>query len=338
MMENIPEKDESQQTNIGGDVDTGGGVFNTGRVETQGGDFVGGDQHVHLHGAEFAGLGSFGDGRGRGRCDFYRHVRLPPNYVVRDELLEEIRDLLLRSDGNVAMTSSILQAGALFGMGGIGKTVVARTLCDDGAVQAAFPDGILWATLGQRPDLVARLREWVRVLGGAVPQTVLTPEELTNVLADSLANRQCLLIVDDVWEREQLACFLVDVPGCRVLFTTRNAEIATEVGAKVLPVPVMSMDQAIELLIEWSGDSIRAIERPRQEEIVTRLGRLPLAIKLAGEQLRRRSPDEWLVSFDTQKLRKRRPKELHDDLETLLSGKGLSDKGQTERGGKKNPP
>ena len=40
------------------------------------------------------------------------------------------------------------KADALHGMGGIGKSVVARALCDDPAVQAAFPDGILWATLG----------------------------------------------------------------------------------------------------------------------------------------------------------------------------------------------
>ena len=44
-------------------------------------------------------------------------------------------------------------------MGGIGKTVMARALCDDPKVQLAFPDGILWATLGKEAtdsDVVER--------------------------------------------------------------------------------------------------------------------------------------------------------------------------------------
>jgi hypothetical protein len=45
--------------------------------------------------------------------------------------------------------------------GGIGKSVLARALCDAPDIKAAFADGILWATLGQTPDLIARLREWI---------------------------------------------------------------------------------------------------------------------------------------------------------------------------------
>ena len=48
---------------------------------------------------------------------------------------------------------------AVHGMGGIGKTVAVRALCDDPHVQAAYPDGILWAAVGQTPDLAARLRD-----------------------------------------------------------------------------------------------------------------------------------------------------------------------------------
>jgi hypothetical protein len=35
---------------------------------------------------------------------------------------------------------------------GIGKVVTARALCDDPEVQAQFPDGILWTTLGSDPS------------------------------------------------------------------------------------------------------------------------------------------------------------------------------------------
>ena len=63
-------------------------------------------------------------------------------------------------------------------MGGIGKSVLARALCDDPQVQATFPNGILWATLGQKPELTVRLHEWIQELGGGVEQMAPTPDQL----------------------------------------------------------------------------------------------------------------------------------------------------------------
>ena len=104
------------------------------------------------------------------RRDYYRHVLLPPNYVPRKELLGEVRDVLLQASSHVALTSAIRSGATAFhGMGGIGKTVMARALCDDPVVQRAFPDGILWASLGKdatESDVIEQMREWVTALGG----------------------------------------------------------------------------------------------------------------------------------------------------------------------------
>ena len=45
------------------------------------------------------------------------------------------------------------------------KIFIARALCDDLAVQTAFPDGILWVTLGKKPELVSAMRNRVQALG-----------------------------------------------------------------------------------------------------------------------------------------------------------------------------
>ena len=84
------------------------------------------------------------------RFDYYAHISLPPNYVVRAEALKDVRAALIRNVPAIALTSAIQhhKPHALHGMGGIGKTVIARALCDDPVVQATFPDGILWVTLG----------------------------------------------------------------------------------------------------------------------------------------------------------------------------------------------
>jgi hypothetical protein len=107
----------------------------------------------------------------RVRHDYYRHVQLPPKYVPRTDLLAKVRAGLLPESRNVAF---IL---ALHGMGGIGKSVMARALCDDPAVKAAFPDGILWATLGKAAtdaDVVKRMQQWVTALGGTVTENGLS--------------------------------------------------------------------------------------------------------------------------------------------------------------------
>jgi hypothetical protein len=51
--------------------------------------------------------------------------------------------------------------GFLQECGGIGKTVLAQALFRDEVVRQAFPDGLVWITVGREPthDLTARLRE-----------------------------------------------------------------------------------------------------------------------------------------------------------------------------------
>jgi NB-ARC domain len=46
-------------------------------------------------------------------------------------------------------------------MGGFGKTVLAQALCHDEVVQQAFPDGVIWITIGKESafNAIPRMRE-----------------------------------------------------------------------------------------------------------------------------------------------------------------------------------
>lgn len=254
------------------------------------------------------------------RRDFYKHIPLPPNYIPRTDLLAELRLALLGYD-SVALTSAIQGATALHGMGGIGKSVMARALCDDPAVQAAFPDGILWTTLGQEPTLTVKLREWVTVLGGTIGEHAPTEDTLKAKLARLLDDRACLLIIDDVWQKRHAEAFHLGGVNCRLLLTTRDAEVARGIGVDVKPIPTMSTSESLELLQEWAGGSLDNAAEETLTTIINRLGRLPLAIKLAGAQLQRKSPEKWLERFDARKLKAKRPEHVHDSLELTF---GLS--------------
>ena len=84
------------------------------------------------------------------------------NYLERPEALHALRDALFAEDHRqpIAIT-------ALAGMGGIGKTVLARALTEDEVVQRAFPDGIVWITAGKerKRDFVEKMREVAKALG-----------------------------------------------------------------------------------------------------------------------------------------------------------------------------
>ena len=239
------------------------------------------------------------------RRDYYAHISLSPVYIERPKLLADVRAALLSDRSTPASTSAIRpqKSHALHGMGGIGKTVIARALCDDPVVEAAFPDGILWLTIGRSPDIVSKMREWVYALGGTVNDNVPTKNSLKNTLAKLLKNRACLLILDDVWDYSDADDFRLGDSRCHLLVTTRYAEIARELGANIVTVKGMNPSEAVSLLEEWAQGHLVKAEQELKNQVVGRVGYLPLAVKLAGAQLQRMSPDEWLQTFDIHQLK-----------------------------------
>lgn len=84
---------------------------------------------------------------------------LPPHFVPRLDACQDLKTRLLAED---TRAPGVLVVSAIHGLGGIGKTVLATALAHDSEVQDRFPDGVLWATLGQEPDLLSLLSRWIR--------------------------------------------------------------------------------------------------------------------------------------------------------------------------------
>ena len=113
---------------------------------------------------------------------------------------------------------------ALKGAGGYGKTTLAKALCADDAIQDAYHDGILWVTLGESPgEPQGRIEDLIHVLQGR-RESFATREAALARLAEILADRRCLLVIDDVWHRGDAEPFLQAGPRCARLLTTRNAD------------------------------------------------------------------------------------------------------------------
>jgi len=208
---------------------------------------------------------------------------LPVDYVPRPREFNALVDKLLdqQREEPVAITA------ALRGAGGYGKTTMAKALCHDERIQQAFDDGILWVTLGEKPaNLVGKVEDLIYLLSHE--RSGFTDSHAAGArLAELLAERDILLVVDDVWDAMHLKPFLQGGTRCARLITTRNEDVLPA-NAQSQVVDAMLSDQAVQLLgagVESAGQ----LSHERALRLLSaRLGEWPLLLKLANGTLRER--------------------------------------------------
>ena len=221
-----------------------------------------------------------------------RYVTVPPlpvNFVERLEALAALRDALITDDGgrHIALT-------ALQGMGGIGKTVLAQALCHDEVVQQAFPDGIIWITIGKESafDAVTRMREVGKALGDDLSRYE-NDLAAKNQYRSTIRKKAALIVVDDVWRSSDLEPLLAeDSHRSRLLFTTRDANIAAAMGAREHVADLLTEEQSREVLARWSRAEITCLPAIAAE-LIHECGRLPLALSMVGAMLRGKPAAYW---------------------------------------------
>ena len=208
----------------------------------------------------------------------YPKVRLPDNFVPRIEAFDAVRRKLL------AETACPLVVSAIAGLGGLGKSVLAEALVLDAEVQTRFDDGILLVRLGQNPDLQNLLGDWIRTLDKSRESySATTLEGASNYLYTLLLDKRMLLVVDDVWNGAHLEHFRVGSAQCRMLVTTREAQIE---GADYHALDVMTEEEAISLVRQKLDRQWQPEQEPEVKAFAKSLGYLPLALDLATNQVR----------------------------------------------------
>ncbi|XP_073126203.1 putative late blight resistance protein homolog R1A-3 [Henckelia pumila] len=151
--------------------------------------------------------------------------------------------------------SSKLQIIPIVGMGGIGKTTLARRAYQDSIISDQYFDKCAWITVSQEYQRKEVLSMLLKSLKNE--QTDKSEAELAKLAYQTLIGRRYLIVVDDIWSTKAWddlkMIFPDDGNGSRIMLTSRILEVSAHAGSSDTLVHQMSFlneDQSWKLLQE----------------------------------------------------------------------------------------
>lgn len=214
--------------------------------------------------------------------------RPPDHFGGRDEIYE-----LLKARLKAGQTTVIT---AIQGLGGIGKTTLARQLAYELYLDRTF-NAVLWTPVTRSPDIFSLLTEWGRYGDlSYTPDQKLTVNQVAQqvrVLLDHAIKTSCqqcdtmrlLIVLDDVWDSGLEAARLLIREACpdysTILITTRSENLARNLQIVSQPLARMSGDEAAKLLQTYLPNAgLKLLEL-----LGNALGGHPLAMELAARRI-----------------------------------------------------
>lgn len=222
---------------------------------------------------------------------------LPQLVIGRENDIKELKHKIgLGGDGQT--TTTVLTA--IRGWPGVGKTTIASVLAYDPDIAAAYPDGVLWVSLGQEPNILSEMAAWGRALGTDELLKARNIQEAQAQLSALLRNQRMFLLIDDVWQSEHAVPFNVGGSRCRTLITTRLNDVARKLAPNpenIYLLPVLTDESAMELMSILAPSVVQ--NYPDDVLLlVHELEGLPLALQVAGRLLQ----SEVSIGFDVKEL------------------------------------
>ncbi len=211
-------------------------------------------------------------------------------FVGREEDLAKICRLLTHQGG-----SHII---AITGMSGIGKTAYATRIAHQ--LRPYFADGVLWGNALKSKPLTI-LSNWAHAFQCDFSR-LDDLDSCARAMNDVLADKEVLIVLDDVWSADKVRPLLIGGPRCAVLLTTRSLEVAAALHARSHPLEALLPAECLQLMSGiLENDKRLTAEESVAYEIFDLLMRLPLAVEIASQLLLARAG--WTLSDLAEQLR-----------------------------------
>ncbi|XP_070674228.1 putative disease resistance protein RGA3 isoform X1 [Malus domestica] len=199
---------------------------------------------------------------------------------------------------------------AIVGMGGLGKTTLAKSVYNEALIHKHFETGI-WVCVSDTFDVDLILLKMLEQLNPEkVPSSKDNREALLKFLNEVLKDKRYLLVLDDVWNEDSgkwenlMECLskLYSAAGSKIVVTTRSGNVAS-ISEKLLPrhdLEHLSVDECWSIIKDGaflnSSDHITLEFRTVGMEIAKNCGGVPLMAKVLGGILHtKKSIEEWLL-------------------------------------------
>ncbi|KAG4149630.1 hypothetical protein ERO13_D05G345600v2 [Gossypium hirsutum] len=204
----------------------------------------------------------------------------------------------------------------LWGMGGVGKTTLAREVGSQAQKLKLF-NKVVITVVSQKPNFERIQDQIAQYIGFDMKneQGRRSEQELWLRLKNE---PRILIIVDDIWEsinlKEKIGIPIGDDhKGCKVLLTTRCQQVCQAMDCQnMVQLGCLNDDEAWTLfekkagLDDFSDDSIKILAH----QIVKKCGGLPIAIVPLGSALKGKTHHEWQAAY--LRLKDRRLTEIED--------------------------
>ncbi|KAH0759751.1 hypothetical protein KY290_023244 [Solanum tuberosum] len=200
---------------------------------------------------------------------------------------------------------------SIYGMGGLGKTTLARNLYTSPDILNSFPTRA-WICVSQEYNTMDLLRNIIKSVQGRTKETLdllerMTERDIEIYLRDLLKDRKFLVVVDDVWQREAWESLKRAFPdgknGSKVIITTRKEDVAERADDKgfVHKLRFLTQEESWDLFRRKLLD-VRSMV-PKMEslakDMVEKCRGLPLAIVvLSGLLSHKKGLNEWKMVKD----------------------------------------
>ena len=239
----------------------------------------------------------------------------PPLRIVSTEVFKHFESRIsIMEKVFEALRGNNINMIAICGMGGIGKTTMAKEV-DKRAKDNKLFDEVVMAVVSQNQDM-KKIQGQIADLLGLKLEGESELGRANELYSRLMRSKSVLVILDDVWEALNLTDIGIPYGGqhkrCKILLTSRSEEACNQMRSQIFPIKVLSEEEAWNLFREMAGDCVDSTPYLRSiaEEIAKECGGLPVAIVTVGRALENKTEDEWIAAL--QQLKKSIPKTIHN--------------------------